>query len=170
MKVYVVQIYIEPGVDFPFSYHLQRRLAREIRALVRPSPMFIRKYGRDFKLGLNISAKRRIKDNEVRGPTVFRKAKDVEYSIFLPFDVIMRDKKAPKTALKFLLRGIRSVLQSLDIDSGKLAESQESLIEEISSDPKMLEAPSFEESQNRPIFEKYFAKKAIRKNARDQAG
>ena len=98
MKVHFRQIYIEPGVTFPFSCDLQRRLAREVSALVEPSAKFLKKYGDDFELTFNVSAKSGIDANEIRGPSVFRRAKDVEYTIFLPFDLITRDSDVPVSA------------------------------------------------------------------------
>jgi len=105
MKVWFGQVYIEPGVNFPFSHHFQRRLSQEVTALTKPSREFIKKHGEDFELMFNVSAKQALQDNEIRGPAVFRKTKDLEYTVFLPFDVIMRHADAPKAALRFLLRG-----------------------------------------------------------------
>jgi hypothetical protein len=139
MKVHFGQIYIEPGVRFPFSYHFQRRLSQTIAALVVPSAKVIKQYGSDFKLIFNISAKKAIQDNEIRGPTVFKKTKDVEYTLFLPFDVISRNSEVLQSALTFLLKGVCSVLRSLDIDTAKIVEAEASMIENLCSDPKMFE-------------------------------
>ena len=106
------------------------------------SPVFIKKSGSDFALIFRVSAKKALQDNEIRGPTVFRKAKDVEYTVFLPFDVITRSEQVPKLALTFLLKGACSVLDALEIDTTKVLEKQESLIESICSDPQMFEEES----------------------------
>jgi hypothetical protein len=137
MKVYFTQIYIKPGVIFPFSSHFQGRLSDEVTALVVPSAKFTQKYGDDWNLGFNISAKRTICDNEIRGPSVFRKAKDVEYTIFLPFDTIQREASVAQSAVTFLLQGVCSVLGSLGIDASEIRARQSSLAESISSDPIM---------------------------------
>jgi hypothetical protein len=162
MKVCFAQLYIQAGVSFPFSGDLQGRLAKEITALARPSHNFIKKYGRDFAVTFYVSAKNIIHDNEIRGPTVFRKAKDVEYTIFLPFEEIARHADAPKRALRFLLEGVCKVLDSLEIDKTKLLERQDSLIEDICSDPTMLEEPSWDEEENktrvRRVFQAFFDK------------
>jgi len=139
MKVHFGQIYIEPGVSFPFSHLFQRRLSEEVTALVESSPSFVRNYGNDFELMFRVSAKKAIKDNEIKGPTVFKNTKDVEYTVFLPFDVISRSSEVPQSALRYLLKGACSVFESLDIDTAKLLKRQESLIEEICSDPTMFE-------------------------------
>ncbi len=139
MRIHFGQVYIEPGVDFPFSHHFQRRLAQEVSALVEPSRMFLQRYGNDFKMVFNISAKQAIVENELRGPTVFKKTKSVEYTIFLPFDVITQCSDVPRAALKFLLNGTCAVLETMSICTDKIVEMQDLLIDQICSDPAMFE-------------------------------
>jgi hypothetical protein len=162
MQVDFRQCYIEDGANFPFSHHFQGRVSEEIGQLVASSAKFTEKYGSDFDLIFNVSAKKVIKDNEIRGPSVFRKTKQVEYSIFLPFDVIIRGSDAPKLALRFLLQGVCEVLALLGIDEGRLLENQESLVEGILADPNVLAERSWDEAQNRTrvrlAFEKFFEK------------
>lgn len=162
MKVWFRQTYSEPDVDFPFSHLFQRRLSREVTALVEPSARFLKKYGEDFELTFNVSAKQRLQDNEIRGPTVFRKTKDVEYTVFLPFDVIMPHADAPRHALRFLLKGVCEVFDRLEIDKTRLLDKQDSIIESICSDRTMLEEPSWDEEDNkrpvRGVFEAFFNK------------
>jgi hypothetical protein len=163
MKVWFGQFYIEPGASFPFSHHFQRRLSQDVTALVAPSARFIKQYGRDYGLMFNVSAKKALQNNEIRGPTVFKKTKDVEYTVYLPFDLIMSTADVPKSALTFLLGGVCEVLDSLDIDTAKLLEKQDSLIAGICSDPTMLAAPSWNEADNktrvRVAFEAFFQTK-----------
>lgn len=137
MKIYFGQIYIEPDAFFPFSHLFQRRLSEEITALVAPSAKFIQKYGEDWELMFNVSAKRAIFENEIRGPSFFKKDKDVEFTIFLPFDAIQREVSVRRAAIEFLLRGVCSVLGSLGIDTSAIQARQSSLAESISSDPTM---------------------------------
>jgi len=153
MKVYFGQIYIKAGVTFPFSHHFQCRIADEVTALVEPSAKFIEKYGKDFKLIFNVSAKEGLEDNEVRGPTVFKKTKDVEYTVLLPFDVIMRYKDAPRHALEFLLKGVCDLFDKLEIDKTTLVGKQSAIIEGICSDPTMLAEPSWNPAENKtPVW------------------
>lgn len=163
MKVWFGQIYSEPGVAFPFSHHCQKRLSREVSSLVNPSAKFIDLYGKNFEIMFRVSAKLSITDNEIIGPAVFKKTKDVEYSVFLPFNQIIRHIDAPRIALKFLLKGVSDIFDSLNIDNAKLVQNQDSIIEGICSDPKMLEEPSWDEAQNntpvRAIFESFFRHK-----------
>jgi hypothetical protein len=129
MKVHFGQIYIQPGVTFPFSFLFQRRPSEEVSALVKPSAMFIQRYGADWELLFRISAKHSIPDNQVRGPTVLEKDRDVEFTIFLPFDVIQTAASVTLSAIEFLLRGICSVLASLGFDTAQI-QARRSLLAE----------------------------------------
>lgn len=139
MNVYFGQLYIEPGASFPFSHSFQLYLAEVVTSLVTPSETFVQKYGADFDLMIRVSAKRRIQDNEIVGPTVFRKTKDVEYTVFLPFDVTSRDSNMSRSALLFLLQGTCSIFELLGIDPSQVLARQASMIETICEDPMMFE-------------------------------
>lgn len=139
MNVYFGQLYIEPGVSFPFSHHFQRYLSKEVTAFVEPSAKFNKDFGGDFELMIRIGAKKRLQDNEVCGPTVFKEDKDVEYTVFLPFKVIKRAADVPRAALQFLFKGIATVFEELGIDGRLLSEHEERIIDHICSNPLMFE-------------------------------
>jgi hypothetical protein len=124
------QIYIEMGVSFPLTYHFQVFLSKCIGKLIKPSSLFRKKYGSGFDLGFNISAK---------GPTVFRKTKDVDYTVFLPFDVIQARNAPLSAALECLIEGVISVLKSLDIATDELRTQKCRIIQEVPSNPIMIE-------------------------------
>lgn len=109
-----------------------------------------------------ISAKQGIQNNEIKGPTVFKKTKDVEYTIFLPYDIIICHEDAPRHALRFLFKGMCDVFHVLEIDTAKIVNAEEGLIESICSDRTMLEDPSWDETVNqrlsRKVFTAFFAK------------
>lgn len=147
MEIHFGQIYITPGATFPFSWQFQGRISEELTALVSPSPKFKEKYGSEFNLIFNISAKKQIQENEIRGPTVFKKDKDVEYSIFLPFDVIKQNSDVLRTALQYLLRGVCDVFALLGIDATKVVQKEEAIIENICSDPTMFEREESDEGE-----------------------
>jgi hypothetical protein len=134
MKVFFGQIYIEPDVAFPFSIAFQQRMSGEMTKLVEPSDHFISEYGEDWNLIFRISSKRSLPENELRGPTVFAKEKDVEYSIFLPFDEITADDDWARSALHHLMNGVISIFARLEIDSANLKIEKNRVIQEICSD------------------------------------
>jgi hypothetical protein len=156
MKVPFSQVYIESGASFPFSVHFQRLLTKEITALVQPSPKMIESYGAVSQLVFNVSAKHQLEDNEICRPTFFKKTKDLEFTVFLPFDVIAAHTDAPKHALLFLLKGVCDVLEMLDISAAKLVDRRQELIDAICSDPTMLAEPSWNEAENQTSVRKRF--------------
>lgn len=146
MQIYFGQIYIEAGVSFPFSHVFQQRLSDEVTALVVPSPLFVKKYGEDWDLMFRISAKAAIRETEIRGPSVFRKAKDVEYSIFLPFTVIRASKDVSRTAIEYLFDAFLSVLTKLGFSTERLVARRSALVESICSDPTMFDHDKIEDA------------------------
>jgi len=139
MRIYFGQIYIEAGVSFPFSHIFQHRLSEEVTALATPSPLFVKKYGDDWDLMFRISAKAALRDTEIRGPSVFKKDKDVEYSIFLPFTIIRAAEDVARTAIEFLFDAFLSVLTKLGFSTERLVAHRPALIDSICSDPKMFD-------------------------------
>ena len=137
MKVHFGQIYIEPGIAFPFSHHFQRRLAADITSLITPSAAFIATYGADWELMIRISAKTGIDENEIRGPSVYMADKGVEFSVFVPYDVVVRSDDIRQSSLQFILNGCREVFRQLEIDSVKVSEAAATLIKDICSDHRM---------------------------------
>jgi hypothetical protein len=141
MNIYVRQIYTKPGVRFPFSIPWQQWVSKRLSTLADASPAFCTVYGSDFNLVFNISAQTGILDNDVKGPTVFRQDKDVEYTIFLPFDVIRSSETGCMKAMQYVVAGVRTVLKDLEIDTTRLNAGETDIIRHCCSDPAMLETP-----------------------------
>ena len=102
MKIYFGQLYIQAGISFPFNSSFQRFLSEEVSKLVEMNPKFEQSYGTEYELMFRISAKKELLTNEICGPTIFKKEKDIEYTIFLPYKFIMEQstgesEKAPET-------------------------------------------------------------------------
>src|SRR5262245_47827313 len=111
MKVSVSQIYVEPNASFPFSHVMQRWLSGRLSSLAKGADGFIKKYGQQFKLVLNISAERQLTKLRIAGPTVFKRTNDVEYTVFLPFDEIVAAPEGCRSALGLLLDAVRQVFE-----------------------------------------------------------
>ena len=139
MNIYFGQIYIEPNATFPFSHDFQLLLSRRLTALVSASPEFISKYGAEWNLIFRISAKTKVQISEVRGPTVFRKDQDVEYTIFLPFDTIQDKANPNRAALTHIVNETCIVLESSGISVSGVRKQQPDLVKEILSTPDMFE-------------------------------
>lgn len=141
MRISVGQIYVKPGVKFPFSHIMQRWLGEHLSSSACPRPEFLSKYGAEFDVVIRVSADTGIRENRLKGPTVFKKEKDVEYTIFLPFEAIKGAPDECRLALDFLLSGVEGVFGELGIDSD-IAATRQSAIDRICSDATMFERPS----------------------------
>ena len=138
MKIFVGQIYIEAGINYPFSHIFQRWISNEFSNLVSSSQEFDRKYP-EFNLVFNMSAKAELASPLIKGPTVFKNTKDVEYSIFLPYFKHERsDPRSLREPLKLFLDAVITVLQGLGADASELLGRSDSLIEHILADPEMI--------------------------------
>ncbi|MBK6683457.1 MAG: hypothetical protein IPG45_03220 [Deltaproteobacteria bacterium] len=141
MNVSFRQVYLKPGISFPFSHLMQIRLSAEVSALVEASPAFLSKFGPDWELVVNVSAETTTDANVLKGPAVFKRAREVEYTVLLPYDAVPRNAGGCRKALELLIEGIRSVLERLDLDTQQFEAKAPSIVEAIASDPTMLTHP-----------------------------
>jgi hypothetical protein len=141
MRVSIGQIYIVPGATFPFSHHMQLWLGEKLSSACNEPGEFQKRHGADFELMVRVSAKKGTSENEIKGPTVFRKTRDVEYTLFLPFDTIAGSAGGCFVAAEFLLDGLLSVFQRAGLGTSKLNEQKSSLVAHICSEPSMLSKP-----------------------------
>lgn len=141
MNIWIRQIYIEAGVNFPFSHIWQGWLSDQLSSLAVPSAKFIAKYGIDFELGINLSTRRGLVENEIKGPSVYRKRKDVEYSLFLPYDVVVGAADGCRVAMELILRGIQDIFVKSNIHAEGFDAKKAFIIDHVCSDPTMLSEP-----------------------------
>jgi len=137
LKIYFRQIYAQVGCTFPFNSVFQGFLSGKITDLIKPSSKFINLFGEDYKLIFNVSAKRELAINEIVGPKVYKKDRDVEHTIFLPYTPIMQQLEPNKSALEHLIIGACKILEDYEIDTSKLKLAQERIIDKIISSPEM---------------------------------
>ena len=137
MKIHFGQIYIQAGINFSFNHIFQNFISEKVTELVEISSKFLEFFTEDYSLIFNVSAKKELAINEIVGPAVYKKDKDVEYSIFLPYVPIMQQPEPNRSALEHLFEGVYKILGEYDIDVSKLQNNQERLIAEILSSPKM---------------------------------
>ena len=141
MNIHVSQIYPEAGVNYPFTHRFQQFLSRALTESVAPSANFVALYGDGFDLIFRMSAKSGIDRPECRGPTVFRRDKDVEYTIFLPFRG--DDSTALREAIDTLLKAIIRVLAELGFDTTAIASASATDPRESSATRAQMEAWQF---------------------------
>ena len=141
MKIFVGQIYSEVGASFPFATKFQIYIGEQLTKYVQPSELFLKKYSEEYELMFRMSSKSSITEIEIKGPTVFKKANDVEFSIFLPFDKNENYKATRyEKPLKQLIEGIISVLQNMEIDTSDISKNAPVWIKHILSTPEMIDA------------------------------
>lgn len=132
MKIYVSQIYPEAGISFPFKHQFQKYLSEAVNAAVCVSPSFAENYGRDYDLIFRISAKEGLAAPEIKGPTVFKRDKDVEYTIFLPFDRgAALDEPTLTRAIELLISSMTTVLDKLGMNASKLADQSSTIVRKV---------------------------------------
>lgn len=138
MRIFLGQIYGEAGVSFPFSQRMQVWVGEQVSALAVPRAEFISRYGIDFSLGVRISARRNSKQADVLGPTVFKKSKDVEYTLMLPYDLIMSTPDGCRLAIELIIDGVSEICTRANIDCPGLHTAKGRIVEEVCSNPAML--------------------------------
>ena len=142
MKIFIGQIYIEPGVAFPFSLRFQKWLGDALSERVSASEQFSNKFGSGFDLGLRISAKANINQPEIKGPTVFKRDKDVEFTIFLPHQRNdYHDLTVASLLLEQVLQSAVLILQQLGLNPANVLGDMHHLQTEFLNTPGLLDSP-----------------------------
>jgi hypothetical protein len=138
MRIFFGQIYITPGIEFPWSIQFQQWLSQIVSPRVTPSASFTDRYGADWSLMFRISAKQGIATSEIRGPTTFKRDKSIEFSVFLPFDEIPVGNAFFEPALSLLLDGVCTALDSTGIDASDLRSARSGILEAATLSPLRL--------------------------------
>jgi hypothetical protein len=135
-KLRVSQVYVHVGIEFPFSHLAQRFLERELLEVMDVS-LFDKRYGSDFHIVLNVSAEQATRTPRIAGPAVFRRTKDVEYTIFIPFDVVVDSDEPCFTAAELLLEGAESAFRHAGISCPGLPSERQRIAREVCSNPSL---------------------------------
>ena len=141
MKVWISQFYLDAAASFSFTHVMQLFVSAELSSVADDCSDFQRKHGPDFELMVRINADAMLSENKIMGPTVFKKTKDVEYVVTLPFGVVTKAPDGRRAAMEFLMAGIRSVFLKVGINPTKLDERAAFIIDHVCSDPTMLKGP-----------------------------
>lgn len=141
MKISFTQAYITPGINFPFSHHFQKRISNQVSSSISDAQMFYEKYGQDFSMSIYISAENSTVGPRVVGPGVYRKGKEVEYTIFLPFDAIYRSNDSIGFAIEYLFDGIEIIMKKARMETRDLDLKRAELIHAIRTEENLLAEP-----------------------------
>lgn len=138
MKLFVGQVYIQPGVRFSFSHLFQKWIGEKLTELIVPSDSFLDKYPGGYDVIFRLSAKSEIYNTEIKGPTVFKKDKQIEYTIFLPHRDNVPDKDVMhRDALERFFDAVACALESLYIDAGEIRKRSAELTDSVLSNDAM---------------------------------
>ena len=142
MNIFIGQIYIKPGVRFPFSLQFQKWLGEALSKRVEVSEQFRNAYGAGFGVGLRISAKEGIDQPEIKGPTVFKRDKTVEFTIFLSHRARnYHESKNSVALLQQLLQAVAHVVEQLGLDASKVLADSTVFEAEFLRTPGLLDTP-----------------------------
>jgi hypothetical protein len=139
MKIFVGQIYAKAGVNFPFTIRFQQWLGAALSERTAATEEFSNMFGAGFGLGLRISAKEEIDQTEIKGPTVFKRDKDVEFSIFLPHrPKVYHDPAVAVLLVDQVLQSVTVILQQIGLDPTNVARDVPLLLSEFLRTPEFL--------------------------------
>ncbi len=136
MNIYIGQIYIDVGVKFEFNHVFQEYIHSILTRHSTPPNNFLERY-KNYDFMFRMSAKKDIQDVEIKGPSIFKRDKDIEYSIFLPYDVITQKDNHNYWALKYLFRGIYEIYDKNKFEYDILEKKEEEIIKKVISDSSM---------------------------------
>jgi len=139
MRIHVGQIYVEPGVAFPFTHVFQKHIGDLLTNAAVQKDAFSDRFGSDYDLIFNLSAKKCLVSPEVKGPAVFKRHKTVEYTIFLPgFLNAVHDKESLAAVICQLLKAISAILGDLGMSASAAENDASNIALDIVNAPGMV--------------------------------
>lgn len=107
--LYLSYIDLSPGLENKFSTTSHHPIINVLRRHFNDWTEFFAKHP-DYSLGLIVATKAGIVDLNVKGPTISKKSKTVDYSIFIPQDI-----KDMNTYLDSVFEGLNIILKKYNI-------------------------------------------------------
>lgn len=130
MKTYVAQIYIDPEARFPFSHKFQVWIHHMLSEMIIGWGKSENKY-RGNDLLFNLSSKYEINEVEIYGPSIDKRGKTVEYTVFIPLQIFgLGGRDGVKRVIFCLMKEIIKILDDLGVERNA-DDSQFALIAEL---------------------------------------
>lgn len=140
MKIYVSQFYTHVNENYPFSWKLQKTLSEKLTSCVLSCNRFAARFGSGFNMMFRINARSGIVEPELFGPTVFKRDRDVEYTIFLPFDPeLVLTKNVLSDVIVTMLEAICGILDDLGVSVSLTSSDIRQLATTLAEDPQMID-------------------------------
>lgn len=128
----LAQIYPEVGVHFenifPWEKAKEWRIALE-RNLI-PDGIFKKKH-KDYQLVFLISASTLIGDLLIKGPTISKRNKTIDYVLWIPYARVVNDPKPLTKLTEYFKQGVAEVLRKLEYPE----ESIQKVLKKITDKP-----------------------------------
>lgn len=116
-NLFISYIILSPDLDNQFSDLTHKGIVEKLRNAF-PNWKGFHKSFKDYNLGFTIVMDRGIDALQVKGPTIFRRTKDVDFSIFLPekVELLNPDKYEDiEYYLDLIFSGLEIVLSQYDV-------------------------------------------------------
>lgn len=137
MKVAISQFYVQQGAEFPFSYKFQRFLSQMLSSKINTAPTPDPATERYSTLIVRLSAKHGLLSNEILGPALYEKDKEIEFSLFLPYNAISKNPHPAREAIRCIVEGINLIYSKLGLDHARASIDVDVLMNSICSDRNM---------------------------------
>ncbi len=118
MKFRIGAIFSQVGISFEISHKVVKLIWNDLEQKVSLSEAFEKKY-KNYTLVFLYSA-REENDFLVKGPTISKRYKVVEYVIRMPYKEIQSDEEVYKVFLFYMEKGIREVFGEYNINQNEL--------------------------------------------------
>jgi hypothetical protein len=112
--IYLSYINLTPGIKNNFSTQTHKTI---FECFKNHNEIFEKfsKFHPEYSLGFTIVTKKDVSDLEIKGPTIMKKTKDIDYSIFLPDRNFNLDEY-----INLLFEGLGIALKKYDINDNQL--------------------------------------------------
>ena len=138
MKIDFTQCFIEPGVTFPFSIRFRDAISDGMSEILKTADVgHFRPKWKGYDLTICISAKSKIRMAEVAGPGVYRRDRELEYTVFLPYEAL----PTFADAVGCLVDTVCGIIGSLGIDIGDIGRWRNEFVALASTDPAYSDDP-----------------------------
>lgn len=122
--------YNEIGFKFNFSYKVTRFIREELIINIMEPYKLVEKE-KDYHLDLVVATDSKTTELEVRGPDVRKRAKLIDYGLWLPHDIINNAEYPLAEFLKYYFEALKIVFSNYNVPAYELEKIYETAKKEI---------------------------------------
>lgn len=120
--------------NFDISNKVLSLIIVKLNTLIIPSELFNKKY-EGYQLVLINSSRRQFEILTIKGPSVSKKYKCVEYVIYIPYLEVLNSENYLESFLNFYEQGVIEVLSKYQIDLSKVPDAFKEIKKEVLGNP-----------------------------------